>query len=302
MPLPGSYTLSMLTLEDCRRFYAEEVQLAANLTLPALIEALAHVPREKFLSPGPWQIAIPDVATGTVQYVPTPSADPRYVYHNVVIVLDRSRDLTNGHPGTLTHYISALDLAPGNRVYHMGAGAGYYTAIMAEVVGESGTVVAAEVHPELGPRAKANLADRPNVTVHSGDGSQFDPGECDAMLINAGMTHPLSSWLDRLREGGRLLVPITMPMLPNIGKGVMLKIVRHGDGYTAQVVSFVAIYSATNARDLQLEPVVGKALASGSLMKVKSVRRDQHSPDEACVVHGSEVCLSLAPAADAVSK
>lgn len=292
----------MLTLEDCRRFYAEEVQFSANLTSPALIEALTRVPREKFLGPGPWQIAIPDVATGTVQYVSTPSADPQCVYHNVVIVLDRSRDLTNGHPGTLTHYISALELAPGNRVYHMGSGAGYYTAVMAEVVGDSGTVIASEVHPELGPLAKANLADRPNVTVHAVDGTQFDPGECDAMLINAGMTHPLPMWLDRLREGGRLLVPITIPMAPNLGKGVMLKIVRHGTGYSARCVSFVAIYSATSARDSQLEAVIGKALASGGLMKVKSVRRDQHSPDQSCVVHGNEVCLSLAPVADAASK
>jgi len=292
----------MLTVEDCRQFYAEEVQLSANLTSPELIQALTRVPREKFLAPGPWQIAIPDVAAGTVQYVPTPSADPRHVYHNVVIVLDRSRDLTNGHPGTLTHYISALDLAPGNRVYHMGAGAGYYTAIMAEVVGHSGTVIASEVHPELGPVAKANLADRPNVTVHTVDGTQFDPGECDAILINAGMTHPLPLWLDRLREGGRLLVPITIPMAPNLGKGMMLKIVRHGTGYTAQIVSFVAIYSATSARDPQLESVIGKGLASGGLMKLKSVRRDHHAPDETCVVHGGELCLSLAPAADAVSK
>lgn len=292
----------MLTLEDCRRFYAEEVRFAANLTSPALIEALTRVPREKFLGPGPWQIAIPDVATGTVQYVPTPSADPRYVYHNVVIVLDRSRDLTNGHPGTLTHYISALELVPGNRVYHMGAGAGYYTAIIAEVVGDSGAVIAAEVHSELGPRAKANLADRPNVTIHAGDGTEFDPGECDAMLINAGMTHPLPLWLDRLREGGRLLVPITMPMAPNLGKGVMLKIVRHATGYTAQVVSFVAIYSATSTRDSQLEPVISKALASGGLMKVKSVRCDQHSPGDACVVHSNEVCLSLTTVAATASK
>lgn len=179
----------------------------------------------------------------------------------------------------------------------MGAGAGYYTAIMAEVVGHSGTVIASEVHPELGPLAKAKLADRPNVTVHTVDGTQFDPGECDAMLINAGMTHPLPLWLDRLREGGRLLVPITIPMAPNLGRGVMLKIVRQGSRYTAQYVSFVAIYSAVSARDSQLEAVIGKGLASGGLMKVKSVRRDQHAPDETCVVHGSEVCVSLTPIA-----
>lgn len=133
------------------------------------------------------------------------------------------------------------------------------------------------------------------------DGSQFDPGECDAMLINAGVTHPLPLWLDRLREGGRLVVPITVSMGvgPNLGKGVMLKITRKAGGYSAQVVTFVAIYSAIGARDPALEPVLGKALATGALMKVKSVRRDQHAPQESCVVHGPAVCLSLAQAASA---
>src|SRR5437764_556515 len=132
---------------------------------PVMIDALTRVPPEKFLGPGPWQVAMPDMVTGSVQYMATPDADPRRVYHNVVIALDRSRNLTNGQPGTLLHYINSLNLAPGNRVYHLGAGAGYYTAIMAEVVGPNGTVVASEVHPELGPMAQKNLADRTNVTV-----------------------------------------------------------------------------------------------------------------------------------------
>jgi len=284
----------MFTLDDCRRFYAEEVQFAANLTSPALIAALGSVPRERFLGPGPWDVAVPDMFTGRVQYTATPDADPRRVYHNVVIALDRSRDLTNGQPGTLAHYINALDLASGNRVYHLGAGTGYYTAIIAEVVGSSGSVVASEVHSELGPMAQKNLADRANVAVHVGDGTQSDPGECDAMLINAGMTHPLPMWLDRLRPGGRLVLPITMPMAPNLGKGVMLKIVRQPNGYTAQLVTFVAIYSATSARDPQREALIGKALATGALMKVKSVRRDPHQPDDTCALHGDDVCLSLA--------
>ena len=284
----------MFTLDDCRRFYTEEIQFAANLPSPVLIAALTRVPREKFLGPGPWQVAMPDMMTGSVQYTATPDADPRRVYHNVVLALDRSRDLTNGQPGTLAHYIGSLDLAPGNRVYHLGAGAGYYTAIIAEVVGASGVVVASEVHPELGPAAQRNLADRTNVTVHVGDGTQFDPGECDAMLINAGVTHPLPLWLDRLRQGGRLLLPITMTMAPNLGKGVMLKIIRRPNGYATQLVNFVAIYSATSARDPQLDAVLGKALATGALMKVKSVRRDPHGIEDSCAVHGNDVCLSMA--------
>jgi len=289
----------MFTLDDCRRFYAEEIHFAANLTSPALIAALATVPREKFLGPGPWDVVVPDMFTGKVQYMATPDADPRHVYHNVVIALDRSRDLTNGQPGTLAHYINALDLVPGNRVYHLGAGSGYYTAIIAEVVGLGGSVVATEVHPELGLVAQRNLADRTNVTVHVGDGTEFDPGECDAMLINAGMTHPLPLWLDRLRPGGRLVLPITMPMAPNLGKGVMLKVVHQPDGYAAQLITFVAIYSATSGRDPQREAMLGKALATGALMKVKSVRRGQHAADDTCALHGDDVCLSLAALAAA---
>ena len=56
----------------------------------------------------------------------------------------------------------------------------------------------------------------------------------------------------------------------------------------------LSLYSATSARDPQREAALGKALATGALMKVKSVRRDQHNPEDSCAVHGDEVCLSMA--------
>lgn len=289
----------MLTLEDYRRFYAEEVQLSAHLTSTALIEAFARVPRDQFVGPGPWDIAVPDVTTGRVDYRTTADSDPRRIYHNVVVALDRSRDLTNGHPGTLAHFINSLSLVPGDRVYHLGCGGGYYTAIMSEVVGPGGRVIASEVHPELGPAAQGNLANRKNVSVHTGDGMLFDPGECDAILINAGVTHPLDLWLDRLCVGGRIVLPVTMPMGPNLGKGVMLKITRHPAGYTTQLVSFVAIYSCTSMRDPNIEAQLGKAFGSGTLMKVKSVRRDPHEPCDSCAAHGDGICLSLSEIAGA---
>jgi protein-L-isoaspartate O-methyltransferase len=138
----------------------------------------------------------------------------------------------------------------------------------------------------LGPAAQRNLADRRNVSVHAGDGMLFDPGECDAMLINAGVTHPLGVWLDRLPVGGRIVLPITTPMGPNLDKGVMLKITRHPSGYTTQLVSFIAIYSCTSMRDPKIEAQLGKPSGLGALMKVKSVRRDPHEPTETCAAHG----------------
>jgi len=38
-----------------------------------------------------------------------------------------------------------------------------------------------------------------------------------------------------------------------------------------------------------------KALTTGGLLKLKSVRRDAHEPTDTCVLHAAEVCLSTAP-------
>jgi protein-L-isoaspartate(D-aspartate) O-methyltransferase len=229
---------------------------------------------------------------GGALYTKIEDADPRHVYHNVSIALDTKRNLCNGQPSALAHWIDALNLKTGDRVFHLGCGVGYYTAIIAEVVG-SGSVVACEVDPELAARAKKNLGPYSNVTVFAGDGAALDPGPCDAMLINAGVTHPHLPWLERLDEGGRMVLPLTAAMgATGLGKGVMARITRRRNGMTAQVVTFVAIYSCTSVRDPQLEPLIGKALTSGALLKMKSVRRDSHEPADTCVLHGRGVCLS----------
>ena len=120
----------------------------------------------------------------------------------------------------------------------------YYTAIMADVVGPDGRVTASEIDAELAARAQANLAAHSNVSVHAGNAADFDPGECDAILINAGVTHPHPKWLASLRPSGSLMLPLTvtagMGMGANLGKGVFAEITREPDGFSARVVSFLA--------------------------------------------------------------
>ena len=286
----------MMTIEECREFYAREVKFAANVTTPGLVEAFAQVPRETFLGAGPWQIGSAEArsmsAAGMLQMSYITVDDPRDVYHNVVVSLERSKDINNGQPSALGRWIDALELKPGGRVYHLGCGVGYYTAIMAEVVGRNGSVVGIDLQPELIERAKKNLEGYSNVTVEAGDGATFDPGECDAILVNAGVTHPQPIWLERLRENGRLVAPFTMAMNASIGQGVMTKIARERGAYSAEMITPLAIYSGGRMRDPALEPVMVKALTTGGLLKLKSVRRDAHEPQETCVVHAREVCLS----------
>src|SRR5437868_4420925 len=74
------YPVLSMTLNECRRFYSEEICLAANVRSPALVDAFARVPREKFLGAGPWRIATPDIGTGA-SYRTTDDPDPRHLYH-----------------------------------------------------------------------------------------------------------------------------------------------------------------------------------------------------------------------------
>jgi protein-L-isoaspartate(D-aspartate) O-methyltransferase len=287
-----------MTLEECRQFYSEEVRFAANINSAALVEAFARVPREDFLGSGPWKIAAVDLGLGGTTYIQTPDANPRHLYHNVPVALDPARDLNNGQPAALAKWIDALGIKSGMRVYHLGCGVGYFTAIMAEMVGRSGSVVASEIDAELAARASTNLAGYGNVSVHSGDGADFEPGDCDAMLINAGVTHPQPKWLERLSLGGNLVLPLTvaagMGMGANLGKGVMARITRQANGFSANIVSFVAIYSCVGMREAHLEQALREAMGSGKLFKLRSLRRDFHEQTDTCLMHGADLCLSSA--------
>ena len=283
-------------IEDYRHYYSQEIRFVANIETPGLVDAFARVPREKFAGPGPWRIASAEKRMMSVAGLGAPSyitiEDARDLYHNVVVVLDASKDINNGQPSALALWMDALDLKPGDRAYHMGCGAGYYTATMAEVLGPEGSVVACEYQPELAERARENLSCYPNVTVHAGDGAAFDPGDCDAMLINAGVTRLNPLWLDRLREGGRLVAPLTIATSPTVGQGVMAKIVRERGAYSAQFVSRGGIFSCIGWRDAESEALLKKALISGALIKLKSLRRDEHEPAATCLVHTIGMCIS----------
>jgi protein-L-isoaspartate(D-aspartate) O-methyltransferase len=89
-----------------------------------------------------------------------------------------------------------LDLAKGKSVFHLGCGTGYYTAIIAEVVGPGGSVTATEIDPSLAAQARKSLAQYPHVRVVEGDGGTVALKKSDAILINAGVTHPAAHWLE----------------------------------------------------------------------------------------------------------
>jgi protein-L-isoaspartate(D-aspartate) O-methyltransferase len=281
-----------------RRFFAEEIEAVAKLRSAGLVEALAAVPREQFLPPGPWTVvAEGDLGQRSMQTRLTADADPSRVTHNIAVAIDPARQLFNGQPATIGAWIDALDIAPGARVLHVGCGLGYYTAVVAHCAGSSGRVLAFEADATLAEAARRNLAPMPWVEVRADAASQPSGEAFDAILVNAGVTHPLVAWLDALAPGGRMILPLTSTMVPmgNIGKGLVVLVTAGADGaIAARVTGFVAIYSAVGIRDAALDAPLGKAMMAGpeKWLAIARLRRDPHDPTSSCWLHGASFCLS----------
>lgn len=267
-----------------RERYAEEFTYTAHLTSAAVIRAFARVPREHYLGPGPWRIFQPYARF----YWTTPDADPKHLYHDVLVAIDEMRLLNNGQPSFLAFLIEALERQEGDHAVHVGCGTGYFTAILAELVGPHGRVTAIEVDADLAARSRGNLADLPNVKVVDGDGGEHDPGPADAILVNAGATHPRRIWLDSLRLNGRLVLPLTG--LNRIGW--VLKVVNRDKGYAAHFISSISIFPCVGARDTDAARLLGEAFTSGGWAAVRSLRRDIHQIEPTCWLHSDNLCLS----------
>jgi len=279
---------TMNDLDRAREYYAEELRAVANIQSEAVVKAFAKVPREHFLGPGPWKILSP-----RFEYWTTKDADPKHLYHNVLVAIDAERKLNNGHPSFLAFLIEQLELQAGDHVVHVGCGTGYYTAVMAEVVGSIGNVTAYEIDAGLAERARGNLSYLPHVEVIAGDGGEIDPGPSDATLINAGATHLHPVWLDTLRLGGRLLVPLTAAEEANDPQwGRVLKVAHQPRGFFAHFISEVGIFPCSGARDPELNDKLNEAFKRGDWKSVQSLRREPHELTDTCWLHAENFCLS----------
>ena len=111
---------------------------------------------------------------------------PRGAVARDVIGIVPERNLNNGQPSLHAALFAAAAPQPGEHVVHVGAGVGYYTAILAELVGAEGRVTAIEFDAELAARAAVNLAQTLHVRALHGDGTRVVFDLADVIYVNAG--------------------------------------------------------------------------------------------------------------------
>lgn len=166
------------------RMIREQI-IARGVEDPAVIAAVRAVPRHEFVPP------------------------------EAQVHAYRDHPLPIGHAQTISQpYIVAymtelLQARPHHRVLEVGTGSGYQTAILAEIAGEVFTV---ELNAQLAWRARELLTrlGYTQVRFRQGDGWRGWPEEApfDRILVTAAPAEIPPAFVEQLRPGGRLLIPL----------------------------------------------------------------------------------------------
>jgi protein-L-isoaspartate(D-aspartate) O-methyltransferase len=273
-------------LETARRTFAAMAAVASGSSDGRIGRAFELVAREAFVGPGPWCINIYQ------RSVQTPGADPVFLYQNVVVALDTAKGINNGEPFLHAAWIGAVEPKPGEVITHVGAGAGYYSAILSVLVSPGGRVNAFEIEEELARQARHNLSPYDNVSLVQGDATQLPLPASDLIYVNAGVARPPIDWLKALLPQGRMI----FPWRPSETAALATVISRGAAGFKVNPFMmswFIPCVGAADAEQPDKSPDLREARSARSIWLV-----GDRAPDETAVAVYKDVWFSSAELPD----
>jgi protein-L-isoaspartate(D-aspartate) O-methyltransferase len=168
-----------------RRAMIETQIRKRGVSSPRVLEALASVPRHKFV----------------------PEKFREFAYADKPLPIGEGQTISQ--PYMVAAMTDALELAGSERVLEIGTGSGYQAAVLSLLARE---VFSVENHTTLALAAQERLTalGHANVHVHNGDGSAglTDAAPYDAILVTAGAPEIPQALASQLREGGRIVIPV----------------------------------------------------------------------------------------------
>ncbi|MCL6504750.1 MAG: protein-L-isoaspartate(D-aspartate) O-methyltransferase [Pirellulales bacterium] len=172
-------------LQAARQRMVQDQLIRRGIRSQPVLEAMLHVPRERFVQ----------------------TLDPEEAYSDQALPIECGQTISQ--PYMVALMTEALSLSGKERVLEVGTGSGYQTAILARLAAE---VVSLERHAELSVRAKQVLAELGcrNVELVVGDGTLGWPARApyDRILVTAGAACVPQPLWEQLAEGGILVIPV----------------------------------------------------------------------------------------------
>ncbi|WP_165071671.1 protein-L-isoaspartate(D-aspartate) O-methyltransferase [Paludisphaera rhizosphaerae] len=198
---------------------------------PRVLDAFRTVPRHKFLPPG----------------------SNRQAYDDESIPIGEGQTITP--PYDVAFMTEVLDPKPTDRVYEVGTGSGYQSAILSRLVKD---VYSVEIHAPLGERAAKVHKELGYTNIHTkiGDGYEGwpDAAPFDAIIVTCAPQRIPKPLVDQLKDGGRMVIPL-------------------GDRFTQSVWLVVKKNGRLIEKELKptlFVPMTGKALKEPAEPKAKA--------------------------------
>lgn len=124
---------------------------------------------------------------------------------------------TISQPLVVAFMLEKLQPQAGDKILDIGAGSGWTSALLGEIVGDKGKVIALEVVPELKEFGKNNVAkysfvEKGIVQFLCTDGSKGYTKEApfDKILASAAVQGAIpKAWKEQVKTGGRIVTPIS---------------------------------------------------------------------------------------------
>lgn len=282
------------SLQALRRWYADEVRWASGISDARIISAFASIPRESFLPNGPWHFS-----TGmmTESYHITPNAELHHLYHNVMIGIDPERDLNTALPSYMARVLESASIENGAKVAQIGAGLGYYSAIIGHLVGPRGSVLALEIESSIAKECQRNLASYTNTTCVNANGADyaFKSNSLDALLVHGATTHIPRGWLDSLNDGGRLIVPLSYA---SDEPGQLARVTRRGHTFVVEFIQEVFAYPCLGTIDESCAEALREGVEMYGWYTNSELRFDLEHVDESAWVVTPDYWISMAERVD----
>ena len=140
---------------------------------------------------------------------------------------------TNSQPRTVADMLRLLEVSPGQLVLDVGSGSGWTTALLAHLVGPTGTVLGVELEPSLVEFGSANLAatGQPWASIRAATPGVLgapDHAPYDRILVSAEPSVLPQELVDQLADGGRLVIPVRGTMNLVRREGEEDRVTHHG--------------------------------------------------------------------------
>jgi len=122
---------------------------------------------------------------------------------------------TISQPLVVAFMLEQLEPKKGDKILDIGSGSGWTTALLAEIVGSKGKVIAIDIIPELVEFGKNNVLkynfiEKRIVEFFCTDGSKGYQKEApyDKILVSAAAERVCPAWQEQVKIGGRIVTPL----------------------------------------------------------------------------------------------